>query len=219
MLIKEMLIKELPVLKISDTGSYALSLMEDYKLKHLPVTDNGIYVFLLSEKNIFSMENIHDPIDNLCMFAPCVGEESHILEVLRIFSNDKLTLLPVVDSKGNYIGGITSDRLIEKLDEIINSTSKGSIIALEISQFDYDLSNIARITESNNAKILTLFTYPVKETNKQLILIKIDLEDASPVLRSLERFNYQVIYYFQKEGLVDDVLRRRLDELMYYLKM
>ncbi len=219
MLSKEILTKELPMLKLTDTGSYSHSLMEEYKLKHLPVTSNGAYIFLLTEKDIFFMENTNDPIENISVFAPCVGEESHILEVLRIFANEKLTLLPVVDEQGNYVGGITSEKLIEKLDEMINSSSQGSMIALEINQYDYDLSNIARLVESNDAKIMTLFNYPIKETNKQLVLIKIDLEDTSAVLRSLERFNYQVLYYQQKGGIVDDVLRKRLDELMYYLKM
>jgi len=43
MLVKDFITKELPVLKSFDTGEYALALMDDFKLKHLP---------LLSEKHI-----------------------------------------------------------------------------------------------------------------------------------------------------------------------
>jgi len=59
----------------------------------------------------------------------------------------------------------------------------------------------------------------VKATAKLIILLKIDLEDASPVLRSLERFNFNVLYCFQKKGLTNDIMKNRLEELMYYIEM
>ena len=44
MLVKDFITKEIPVLKSFDTGEYALTLMDDYKLKHLPVvSDNSFY--------------------------------------------------------------------------------------------------------------------------------------------------------------------------------
>ena len=109
--------------------------------------------------------------------------------------------------------------LVEKFAEITNADSNGALIALELNPQDYDLSNIARLVESNNCKILSLFTYPEKDTGKLIIMLKIDSEDASAVLRSFERFNYHVAYYFQKQGLTDDIQYKRLEELMYYLQM
>ena len=109
--------------------------------------------------------------------------------------------------------------LVEKFTEITNADSNGALIVIELNPQDYDLSNIARLVESNNSKILSLFSYPVKETGKLLILLKIDSEDASAVLRSFERFDYSVVYHSQKYGLTDDVQRNRLEELLYYLQM
>lgn len=50
MLVKDFITKELPVLKSFDTGEYALALMDDFKLKHLPLLSEGIYRCLISEK-------------------------------------------------------------------------------------------------------------------------------------------------------------------------
>ncbi len=219
MLTKEIINKQIPTLKSTDTGEYALSLMEDLKTKHLPVNDNGTYSFLLSEKDIFQMGNTENTIAGLSIFAPCVSLNSPLLDALHIIAKDKLSLLPVINEEGIYLGAITLDLLIEKMDDITNAGSHGSIIAIEINTLDYDFSNIARLAESNNAKILSLFTYPVPDTDKMTILLKIDLEDASPLLRSLERFNFHVIYYSQKDGIVDEILKKRLDELLFYLKM
>jgi len=109
--------------------------------------------------------------------------------------------------------------LVEKFTEITGADSTGAFIAIELHPRDYDLSNISRLVESNNSKILSLFSYPVKETGKLIVMLKIDSEDASAVLRSFERFNYSVIYHSQKQDLVDDTQRERLEELMYYLQM
>lgn len=219
MLTKEMLNKQIPVLHPNDTGHHALSLMEDLKLKHLPVVNEKTYSFLLSEKDIFRMNDPHEPVANLSVFSPCAYENTAVIDVLHFVAKDKLSLLPVIDQEGNYIGVVTLEGLLEKLDEISNAGIHGSIIAIEINSLDYDLSGLVRLAESNNAKIITLFSFPVPQTDKLTTLIKIDLEDASPFLRSLERFNYHVLYYSQKEGLVDEILKKRLDELMFYLKM
>ena len=219
MLAKEFLIKQIPLLKSSDTGYVALSLMEEYKLRHLPVAENGKYIFLLSERDIFAMTDIKNSVENTGLYAPYVSGETSVLEALQVMSNNQLTLLPVVNREGIYEGAITLPVLIEKMAELTGAGLKGAVIALELNAADYVLSEIARLTEANNAGILSLLTYPVKGTSKLIILIKIDLEDASPVLRSLERFNFNVLYYSQKNGLVNDVMRNRLDELIYYIEM
>jgi CBS domain-containing protein len=216
---KEIIIKEIPVLKPEDSGLQALALMDDLKLKHLPVVKDGHYNCLLSEKDVFGMANQEDAVDNICLYAPCVREEASILDVLRIMSKDFLTLLPMVNETGEYIGAITLPALTESLNELCNASSEGALIAIEINQHEYVLSQIIWLIESNNAHVLGLFSYFVKGTGKQILLFKIDLEDASPVLRSLERFNYKVKYHLQKQVLADEIQKKRLDELLFYLEM
>ncbi|MDR3061040.1 MAG: CBS domain-containing protein [Dysgonamonadaceae bacterium] len=219
MLSKDFLTKQIPVLKPEDSGGFSLSQMEDCKLKHLPVVSDGKYIFLVSEKDLFLMENIDNPIENISIYAPLVSDKASLLEVLRVMSKENLTVLPVVSEDGNYLGAVTLSILVEKLAEATQAASNGALIAIEMNSQDYDLSQLSHLIESNNAKILSLLSYPVLETSKLTVLVRIDLEDASPVLRSLERFNYRVLYYAQKEGLADDIMHRRLDELMYYLEM
>jgi CBS domain-containing protein len=216
---KELLTNEIPVLNLRDTGSFALSQMEDCKLKHLPVVNERKYLFLISEKDIFGMENPDDSVENRSRYAPCVSENTCILEVLQIVNHNRLTVLPVVNSKGEYLGSIPLDGLLEKLGELCNTWCKGALIALELNPQDYSLSQMIHLVEQNNAKVLNVFSFIEEKTNKQIVLLKIDLEDASYVLRSLERFNYSVRYYSQKQMLTDDIMRSRLNELMFYLEL
>jgi predicted transcriptional regulator len=219
MFCKEILIKEIPVLKPSDSGLYAAALMDDLKLKQLPVVKDGTYIYLLSAKDVTDMKNPEATIENTCFYAPYVWEESSILEALQIMSKDSLTLLPVVMNNGDYSGAITLSVLIESLSEISNTGSEGALIAVELNQREFVLSQMIHLIEANRAKVLSLFSYIDKTTGKQNLLFKIDLEDASPVLRSLERFNYPVKYYRQKQMLPYEILKERVDELIHYIEL
>jgi hypothetical protein len=99
------------------------------------------------------------------------------------------------------------------------SMMENSLIILEVPLKDYTLTEIARIVESNNAHITTLNVMPISGGEFLLISLKLDTDDVSVLLRSFERFNYNVVYYFMKEGEVTDTQKERLDELMYYLDM
>jgi hypothetical protein len=99
------------------------------------------------------------------------------------------------------------------------SDTENSLFVIEISLVDYTLTEIARIVESNNARIMNVFILPVADGNTLIISIKLNLLDISPVLMSMERFNYKVLHYEMKEGVVTETHKERLDELLYYLNM
>lgn len=105
-----------------------------------------------------------------------------------------------------------------ELAETENSL-ENSLIVLEVPLEDYTLTDIARIVESNSAQIIALSVLPVAEGTNLLISLKLNVTDPSSVLRSFERFNYKVVYYFMREGKITDIQRERLDELIYYLDM
>ena len=47
----------------------------------------------------------------------------------------------------------------------------------------------------------------------------LDVYKRQPVIRSFERFNYTVLYHFMEKGMVDDMLRQRMNELLHYMNM
>lgn len=219
MLVKDFITKEVPVLKSFDTVEYALALMEDIKLKHLPLLSNGTYRCLLSDKDLYAMPHVDMLLGEPSAFAPQVTPEHHVFEVLRLISHFNLSMIPVVNAEGEYTGAVTREQLTNVLAEVCNVETEGSVVVLELTPQDYVLTDIARLIESNQAHILSLLSYIEKETGKLILSIKIDLEDASPVIRSFERFNYTVLYYYMKKGMVDDLLKKRMDELLYYMNM
>ncbi len=94
-----------------------------------------------------------------------------------------------------------------------------SLIVLEVPIKDYTLSEIARLVEDNNARIIRFEILPLRDGLTMLVSMKIDIIDISAVLRSFERFNYTIIYYFMKETEMNDTHEDRLKELLHYLDM
>ncbi|MDH6358256.1 CBS domain-containing protein [Parabacteroides sp. PF5-9] len=219
MLAKDFITKEIPVLKSFDTVEYGLSLMDDFKLRHLPLLEENTYRCLVSDKELLAISDPKVTIGEPVLFAPSVKENGHLHEVLALMTRYGLSLLPIVTTDGHYLGVITRDRLIDALAELCNADSSGSVIVLEMLPQDYALSEIARIIESNNAHVQNLLSYTDKDTGRLIITIKIDLEDASPVIRSFERFNYTVLYHFMEKGMVDEALQQRMNELIHYINM
>ena len=219
MLVKDFITKDIPVLKSFDTVEYGLGLMDDFKLKHLPLIEDGLYRCLVSEKELLSLSGSKSTVGEAILFARSVTESNHLLEALALVARYKLSFLPVILPSGEYVGGITSDGLLNAISDFTNAEAEGSIIMLEVLPLDYSLSDIARLVESNHSHIISMLSHTDKVTGRLLISIKIDLEDASPVIRSFERFNYTVLYYFMKKGMVDDLLEQRMSELMYYINM
>lgn len=97
--------------------------------------------------------------------------------------------------------------------------TENSLVILEVPFQDYSLTEIARLIESNSAHVLNLMVMPIAGGATLLISIKLDVSDLSLVLRSFERNNLEVVYYFMREGEINDTQKDRLNELMYYLNM
>ncbi len=95
--------------------------------------------------------------------------------------------------------------------------SEYSLIILDVAVKDYTLSEIARLVEDNNARIVRLETLPLEGGVSILVSLKIDVTDISAVLRSFERYSYNVAYYFMRDGEMNETYEDRLKELMHYL--
>ena len=197
---------------------HVLNLMDELRVNDLPVVENGLFLGLANESDFLNAEVYQGEIQaELDLLNVSVLPDSHVLDVLKVVSENDVTVIPVVDEGNNYLGSITSADLLDHLAEMLGVMREGGIIVLQVFERDHSIQQIARIIEENNAKILSLSVVAVSEGNLE-IHIKIDLPDLNPILQSLERFNYNVLSKFQASQY-DDELKDRYNELMSYLNM
>lgn len=123
--------------------------------------------------------------------------------------------MPVIDRFDNYLGVITFSGLIDYMADVLSVSEPGALIMIEMGVNDYSLGEIARLMEENNAKILSLMLCNKTESSRITICIKINLIDASAVIQTLRRFDYNVSGSFDNVG--NDDLRERFESFMKFL--
>ncbi len=126
-------------------------------------------------------------------------------------------MLPVPDSENNFLGLVRKREVLNALNEIFNLSSYGSVLTIELAQIDYTLSDIVRIIENENAKILGVAVQqPNDEMNSIRVSVKLNLEDSSVVSAALRRFGYVIISEERSESMENN-FSDRADELIRYL--
>ncbi len=221
MLAKDIISENIPPLKISDTGEKAIEWMYEFKLSHLPLVDHKKYIGLVSEDDILDFNDTKQKLGKFLknLYKPFVTESEHIYDVLRVAANLKTTVIPVVDKSQKYLGLITLQSLLYHFAKMTSISEPGGIIILELtSKSDYVLSDIARIIESNNAHVLSMYLNANSLTGKQLVTIKVDITDIKNIISTFERYQYEVHSYFDETDNAD-IYKDRFDSLMNYLNI
>ena len=221
MLAKDIISENVPPLKIKDTGDKAIEWMYEFKLTHLPLVENKKYMGLVSEDDILDFNNTHEQLGKFLknLYKPFVKDTEHIYEVLRVAAGLKSSIIPVVDSKQNYLGLITLQSLLFNFAKMTAISEPGGVIILELNnKTDYVLSDIARIVESNGAHILSLYFNVDTETGKHAVTLKVDSTEIKHIVATFERYEYSVKAFFQESDM-GEIIKDRYDSLMNYLNI
>ncbi len=206
-------------LQITDTVAMAMKMMEENKTAHLPVVSETEYLGLLSEVELLSADSDDQPVETLCkaLPKPFIHTQDHYYNALRIMIAQKLSVLPVLDDDRHYTGLLTTDVLLEEISRAMSVDNPGGIIILEINQNDYNLSEIARIVESNDNKILSLSVKTSPDSTRMEVTLKLNRLNLEPVIQTFFRYDYVISYYFGDNEKNENLLRERYDLLMRYL--
>ena len=170
---RKLLISDVPSLSASDEPMGALDLMDQFRIAHLPVVENGKLLGLIGEDSLMELENLQGDSTGLPLIKATVTPDTHILDVLKLASEHRLSIVPVVDSDNTYLGSVRMEDLVEQLAEMQGANQRGGIIVLELWDKDYSMQQISRIIEENNAKILSTSVSP-GEGGKIEVNIKIN---------------------------------------------
>lgn len=75
--------------------------------------------------------------------------------------------------------------MLEKFADMASLKEPGGVIVLELNTNDYYLTEIAKIVESNDAKILSLYISSPTDSTKLEVTLKINRTDLSSILQTL----------------------------------
>ncbi|ALL08010.1 hypothetical protein AQ505_22510 [Pedobacter sp. PACM 27299] len=216
----ELISNSIPPLKTSDSVQKALDRMTEFKLYHLPIVNETQFLGLLAEEELIEIRDHTQAIGSLplSILNPFVYEDAHIYDIIRLFHQLHLSVIPVLDYKKNYLGLISINNLLDYTADIYAVKEPGGIIVLEISNRNNSLSHMAQIVEADNAQILSSYVQSFPDSTRLEVTLKINKTELSGIIASFERYNYQVKAVFNST-ISDNGTEDRYNSFMNYLNV
>ena len=101
----ELLHNDVPPILPEESMEKALSWMDEFMVKHLPVVKDGKYLGLISDEMILDHNTLSDDISQLSLMGRqyAVKRTAHMYKVIHLMSSHLLTLIPVVGDQNDFL--------------------------------------------------------------------------------------------------------------------
>lgn len=219
MLASQLVNSGFPAVNLFDKVSFALRLMDEYDVLHLPVLSEEKYAGMVSKDDLLDADE-SNPLASLqsSLIHISVKGEEYFLSALKLIAENELSLLPVVNEQVELQGVITAKALLTRVALFIGTEEPGGIIVLEVEKRNFSFGEISRLVETNDAYITQLNTYTEADTGLVVVTVKVNKIELSDIVATFQRYEYIVRYYFGEEAYANE-LKENYNHLISYLNM
>ncbi len=220
MLASELIDPMLPSLKPTDRVGQALDWMQEHRVGQLVLTDQGEYRGVLSEELLMDVADDEQPLsDVMRLFEQTfVYEQQHLYEIIGLILQHRMEVVAVVAEGREFTGTISANELLKQFAQELGVQEAGAILILNMNERDYSLTEISRLVESNNVKIISSYfssaAYGMPDRSR--LTLKLNRRDITPVISTFERFGYHIEAAFANAP-VESIDQERLDSLLRFL--
>ena len=194
--------------------------MVEFRIRHLPIVNEEQFLGLLAEDDLVAETDFQTAVGALALSLvnPYVREDQHIYDVIRLFHERHLTVVPVLDINQNYLGLITINALTGYFANLTAVDKPGGIIVLEINNKNNSLAHMAQIVESDNAQILSSYVSTFPDSTRMEVTLKVNKQDISAIVATFLRYEYDIKATFNHTEDNDNA-KDRYNSLMNYLNL
>jgi acetoin utilization protein AcuB len=219
MIAEELINHMIPPLKVTDDAHKAIVWMEEFRCVHLPIVEDGHLHGFISEEIILESNEIDRPLSGFELTGKdcTVQLGSHFYDILKVANDHHLQMVAVLNEEQKYAGVITVQDIMISFAQTAAVQMPGGIIVLSMDLIDYSLTEISRLVEENNAKIISssMIEDPL-DKGKIKLTLKINQTELKRIIATLERFGYRVIGRYN-EIRPDTGEKDKIDMLLRYL--
>ena len=214
MIAEELISDHIIPLKKSDLCEAACDFMMAENITVMPVVEQNKllgYLYLnkaARDKN----KTVVEQMDTNAFF---VFDKTHLFDVSKVMHDYGVSTIAVCDEHQSYKGAIALTDLLRAYTQDSANSLPGAIVTIQINARDYTLTEIARISETNNFKVIGIFTKSLAD-NKLEVNIKFNSTEINTLLHAFERFGYQIKAVHQLSE-VRGGLDNRFDWLIKYM--
>jgi predicted transcriptional regulator len=205
----------LPFVRPEDSAAQVLGLMDEYKVRHLPLVNGEEFQGLVYEEDLMEIDS-ETPMATLHARPVSVAPQCHLYDLVAQWVNAEVDAMPVID-EGKYVGTVDAPSILRFLAEQTHWAEKGAVIVLEVAERDLAISEIARLVEGNGTKIIACTTSQASDSSNVVVTLKLHSEDVQPVIATFQRHAY-TIQTFLHAPKAEEEMRERYDAFMRFLK-
>jgi len=219
MLVSQLHSTQYPALTFTDKVSFALHLMDEYDVNHLPVLNAEKYTGIISKDDLLDADEsaaLYSLQDNLIKVS--VKENEFFMRALKQAADNELSMVAITNTDNELTATVHYIDLIKAASVFNGAEDKGAIIIIEMDKRNFSFGEITRLVETNNAYITQLNTTVQPDTGMLLLTLKINKFEVSDIVATFQRYDYDVKYYFGDEHFANEI-KENYALLMNYLNM
>lgn len=175
------------------TVGQALDLIEQHRVRHLPVVDDGEnLVGIVSEKDL--LRACHDLQVEQIMTAPVVTvtEYTALEEAARIMADHRISSLPVV-RHGRVVGLITETDLFRIFLELLGAREHGVRLTMLVPEEKGMLATLTGEIARLGGNILALSTFLGEDPTNRLVTVKVADVPAGKLVAIMEALGMEIV--------------------------
>ncbi len=213
------ILKDIQPFKLKDEILQMKDSFAQYSYSHIPVVDDKLFYGAISREEVEMMMTEKLSLNDFKqLIQPFYAtDKMNWFEVLQNFATHNTDLMPVLNSKKEYIGYYDLDDFLNLFKCTPFLHEEGVILVVAKNINEYSFSEISQIVESNNATLFGAFVSKVDNEIAQITL-KLSLHDINNTLHSFRRYNYEILNEFQKDKYLEE-LNDRSNYLQKYLNI
>jgi CBS domain-containing protein len=206
-------------LRLNGTAKTAKKLFDEFSVTHLAVVEKNIILGCFSRDDFQSIqENDSELAEHSHLLNSFFADKkTTTLALLRIFSENDTTFVPVLNADKEYIGYYELSDVLEFFCTSPFMLEKSETLIIANTEDACSMSKIAQIVESNNGKLLGMYISK-KEQDLIQITLKISSEGLQEIMHTFRRYNYSIISIHEND-LYEEDLKSRAAYLQKYLEM
>ncbi len=210
MYVKDVMTMNVVNIPSNTTISDAKKIMDAHKIRRLPIVDRGKIVGIVTERRLeaytpskatsLSVWEIGYLLGNTIVKdimeknAVSVTPEMTVEEALATAQERKVGSLLVVEKSGQLVGIVTTNDFFYKIaNPTLGIGMPGTRVEVMTKTDKPILEDISKATSQKGMKILTLHMISSTEIGGKDIVVQVDTEDVSKMVKELKDKDYEVL--------------------------
>ncbi|OCA91406.1 acetoin utilization protein AcuB [Bacillus sp. FJAT-27225] len=207
MIIEEIMKTKVATLQAANTVADAIKLMEDYKIRHIPIVDGNRHVIgLVTDRDIRDAtpsifrrqehsEDFQKPLETIMKKNVITAHPlDFVEETAALFYEHHISCMPVIQDS-RLVGIVTETDLLHTLVELTGAHTPGSQIEVKVPNKSGTLWEVANVIRNRKANIQSVLVYPDKKDEAYKILV-IRVQTMNPVglIHDLKAAGHHVLW-------------------------